>query len=249
MTFLRRPMIAMALGALVIFLLARFVAGASAPAFSARLAERAPDAIAAAGGPANVRALFITPRGNPSRHPLLTGAEDLDETTRAEIARAVASMPGVGGIRWSDGDMMAMGGERVFRPLHCQEDVQALLRARTIRFEESSSIMDDGSIALLDEVAEALRPCLGAIIRITGHTDNSGPEPGNLQLSAERANAVRAELVRRGIPADGLRTRGVGSRQPVEGLDPADPANRRIEFSVIATEPISPTPVDTPAPR
>lgn len=249
MQILRRPPVAIALGAFVIFLLARLVAGASAPEFAARLAAQAPATIAAAGDSGQVEALFQTPRGYPSRHPVLVGGEPLDETTRADIAKAVAAMPGVGGIRWSDGGMMAVSGEPVFRPLHCQEDVQALLRARTIRFEESSSRMDVGSNALIGEVAAALRPCLGSIIRITGHTDNSGPEPGNIALSTERANAVRAALVRRGIPADGLRTSGVGSRRPVEGLDPADPANRRIEFSVIATDPISPTPVDTPAPR
>jgi len=249
MQFLRRPPIAVALGAFAIFLLARFIAGSSAPEFSARLAAQAPAVIAEAGGGDQVEAVFLTPRGFPSRHPILVGGEPLDEATRADIANAVAALPGVGGIRWSDGGMMAVSGEPVFRPLHCQEDVQALLRARTIRFEESSSRMDIGSSSLIDEVAAALRPCLGSIIRITGHTDNSGPEPGNIALSAERANAVRAALIGRGIPADGLRTSGVGSRRPVEGLDPADPANRRIEFSVIATDPISPTPVDTPAPR
>jgi OOP family OmpA-OmpF porin len=98
-------------------------------------------------------------------------------------------------------------------------------------------------------VAAALRPCLGSIIMITGHTDSSGPEPGNIALSRERAEAVRDALVARGIPADGLRASGVGSRDPVDGLAPGDPANRRIEFSVIATVPIKPTPVDTPGPR
>mgnify|MGYP001048891518 CR=1 FL=1 len=249
MNIFRRPPLVVALGASAIFLLARFVAGASAPEFAARLSTEAPASITEAGGGGHVRAIFLTQRGLPSRHPLLVGGEPLDETTRADIAHAVASIPGVGGIRWSDGDMMAMGGEQVFRPLHCQEDVQALLRARSIRFEESSSRMDIGSDELIDEVVTALRPCLGAIILITGHTDNSGPEPGNIALSSERANAVRAALVEHGIPADGLRTRGVGSRRPVEGLEPTDPANRRIEFSVIATEPIRPTPVDTPAPR
>jgi OOP family OmpA-OmpF porin len=37
--------------------------------------------------------------------------------------------------------------------------------------------------------------------------------------------------------------------EPVEGLDPADPANRRIEFSVVAKVATHPTPVDTPGPR
>jgi OOP family OmpA-OmpF porin len=249
MPFLRRPLFAIALGAFALLLIARFVAGASAPAFAERLAQAAPAAIARAGGGGQVEARFVSPRGLPSRHPLLVGGEPLDETSRAAIANAVAALPGVGGIRWSDGDMVAQGGEPRFRPLHCQEDVAALLRARTIRFEESSARIDTASSALIGEVAAALRPCLGAIIQITGHTDASGTEPGNIALSAERAAAVRAALVARGIPEDGLRASGLGSRLPVEGLDPADPANRRIEFAVIATEPVRPTPVDTPAPR
>lgn len=249
MPFFRHSLVALAIGAFAIFLLARFVGGASASGFSERLAAQAPAAIAEAGGPATVEAQFRSPGGLASRHPVIVGAGNLDEATRAAIARTVAGLPGVGGVRWPDSDGMASGDERVFRPLHCQEDVQALLRARTIRFEESSSRMDAGSRDLVDEVAQSLRPCLGSIIRITGHTDTSGPEPGNIALSAERANAVRQALIRRGIPADGLRARGVGSRNPVEGLDPTDPANRRIEFSVVSTEPITPTPIDTPSPR
>ena len=98
-------------------------------------------------------------------------------------------------------------------------------------------------------MASALRPCLGSIIAITGHTDASGPEPGNLELSRDRAQAVREALMARGIPADGLRTRGLGSRSPVAGLEPDDAANRRIDFSVLATRPVEPTPVDRPGPR
>ena len=249
MPFLRRPLFAFALGLFVIFGIALLAGNARAPALAQRLADRAPAVIDAAGGGGTITADFVSPSGLPSRHPVLHAAYGVNEATRAEVARAVAAIPGVGGVRWSDGDMIAEAGERMFRPLHCQEDVQALLRARTIRFEESSARIDAASGELIGEVAEALRPCLGAIIQITGHTDQSGLEPSNIALSDERAEAVRDALVRRGIPAHGLRARGVGSRVPVEGLDPTDPANRRIEFSVIATEPISPTPVDTPAPR
>jgi OOP family OmpA-OmpF porin len=180
---------------------------------------------------------------------VLSGGETLDETTRDRVAKAVAAIPGVGGIRWADGTTFASSSTAAAEPLHCEEDVDALLRARTIRFEEGSARIDAASRELVDEVAGALRPCLGSIIAITGHTDASGPEPGNLALSRERAEAVEAALMARGIPADGLRARGRGSRSPVEGLEPTDPANRRIEFSVIATDPVRPTPVDTPGPR
>ena len=95
-------------------------------------------------------------------------------------------------------------------------------------------------------MAASLRPCAGSVIAITGHTDAKGDEATNLALSMERAQAVRNALAARGIDMAGLRAKGVGSVRPVPGLDPADPANRRIEFSVIAPVSLEPTVVDTP---
>lgn len=243
-----RPALAILAGAVVTASLGVFGAQSTAPELAADLEEQANAAIRDIGGNA-VKARFATPGGYATRHPILTGGEELDEKTRDRIAKAVGAIKGVGGIQWSDGTVNAESGTLTLTPLHCQEDVEALLRARTVRFEEGESSIDAGSQELLDEVAMALRPCLGSIIAIIGHTDASGPEPGNIALSQERAEAVRQALIRRGIPRDGLRARGVGSKEPVEGLAPEDPANRRIEFSVIATVPLAPTPVDTPGAR
>lgn len=248
MAILRNLYAAVALGALLVAALALVGSWLTGPRLAEELSARAAAAIAEAGG-APVTARFESGGGWPSRHPLLAGGEALDEGTRDRVAKAVAAVPGVGGIRWADGTALAESAAAAVVPLDCEEDVAALLRARTIRFEEGSARIDAASRELIDEVATALRPCLGSIIAITGHTDESGPEPGNLALSRERAEAVEAELMRRGIPADGLRSRGRGSRSPVEGLEPTDPANRRIEFSVIATQAVRPTPVDTPGPR
>jgi OOP family OmpA-OmpF porin len=249
MTILRSPRVAIAFGLCILVLLAALGGRLSGATIAGHLSEQAVQAIAEAGGGDRVKALFESPGGEPSRHPILSGGEAMNDATRARIARAVRAIPGVGAVSWTDGSVLSESSAQVLHPLHCQEDVQALLRARTIRFEEGSARIDRASISLVNEVATALRPCLGSIIEITGHTDTSGSEPGNLALSRERAEAVRTALMERGIPSDGLRTRGVGSRMPVEGLEPADPANRRIEFSVLATEPILPTPVDTPGPR
>ena len=243
-----RQHVALTMGAVAVAALAAGGGFVTGPRLAERLAARAEAAIAAVDG-APVTARFASANGWPSRHPVLSGGEELDETTRDRVAKAVAAIPGVGGVRWADGTAFAESAAAALEPLQCEEDVDALLRARTIRFEEGSARVDAASRELVDEVAAALRPCLGSIIAIAGHTDASGPEPGNLELSRARAEAVEAELVRRGIPADGLRARGYGSRTPVEGLEPTDPANRRIEFSVIATRPVRPTPVDTPGPR
>ena len=213
-----------------------------------RLAEDAAAATTELGAN-EIRVRLADRFGSPSRHAILSGGEDMREAERAEVAKRIAAIEGIGGVHWADGTATASDSARTVVMGRCQENVEALLRARSVRFEESSALIDGSSNRLLDEVADALRPCTGAIVSITGHTDRSGPEPGNIVLSTERADAVRAALVDRGIPRDGLRVRGEGSREPVEGLAPGDPANRRIEFAIISTEPVVPTPVDTPGAR
>lgn len=199
----------------------------------------------AAGGE-DVGLRFENEFGWLTRHPQLSGGETLSPETRGAVAAAVASVPGVGGITWRKRDGRVSATEETSS--HCQEDVERILETRTIRFSEASARIDPASERLLDEVAKSLRPCLGSIIAITGHTDGNGNPAANVALSRARADAVRYELIGRGIPADGLRSIGVGSAEPISGLDPIDPANRRIEFSVIVSAPVKPTPIDTPGP-
>ncbi|WP_394728574.1 OmpA family protein [Altererythrobacter sp. GH1-8] len=243
-----RPSILMIAGALASLSLGMAGAAHSDDIFVEELADKARAAIAAQGG-SGITAEFADRFGFPTRHPLLSGGEPYDEATRDAVAKAVASIPGVGGVRWADGSMLAQASEQPLSPLHCQDDVEALLAARTIRFDEASSTLDPANGTLIDEVAAALRPCLGSIISITGHTDSVGDKEVNLVLSQARARAVERALIARGIPSEGLRVEGLGSSAPLEGLSPADPANRRIEFEVVATVPIEPTPIDTPGPR
>ena len=241
------PLIIIAGGALVAAG-ANFAAQIRGPAFIAQLSNEA-DAIIAELGADPVEARFADRFGAPSRHVLLSGGEGLTEQLRADVATRVGAIDGVGGVHWSDGTMLAQPEEQPLRPPGCQDDVRGLLRARTLRFEESSATVDPSSEMLLDEVAEALRPCLGAQVAIVGHTDSSGPEPENLALSRERAAAVRSELIERGIPGEILKASGEGSAKPIDGLEPGDPANRRIEFTVLSVAPLVPTPVDKPGPR
>ena len=77
-------------------------------------------------------------------------------------------------------------------------------------------------------------------ITTTGHTDSKGSRPYNLRLSEQRAESVRAWLVKNGVTAERITTRGYGESQPVapnanpDGSD--NPAgrqkNRRVEIIV-----------------
>lgn len=217
------------------------------PRLAARLDHAARSALDQAGA-SSVRASFADRYGWLTRHPMLSGGDGLDDAARIRAAAAVAALPGVGGVSWAPRVRHASQAGDDAPAQQCQRTIEGILRARSIRFAEGSAAIDPDSRELLDEVAAALHPCTGSIIAISGHTDTGGDAAANLALSQARADAVRQALGQRGIPLAGLHARGMGDSRPLPGLDPDDPANRRIEFAVISPMVLVPTPVDTPGP-
>lgn len=68
-------------------------------------------------------------------------------------------------------------------------------------------------------------------IKIVGHTDGSGAETYNFQLSERRAAAVRDYLTTTwSIDANRFQVEGAGESQILDGTDPMDGINRRVEF-------------------
>jgi outer membrane protein OmpA-like peptidoglycan-associated protein len=91
---------------------------------------------------------------------------------------------------------------------------------------------------LLDNVAEVLlaHPEV-ELVRIEGHTDSVGVRTKNITLSQARADAVKAQLVKRKVPAARLHAVGFGPDQPKDTNDtPAGrEQNRRVEFNFEST--------------
>jgi OOP family OmpA-OmpF porin len=71
-------------------------------------------------------------------------------------------------------------------------------------------------------------------VQVEGHTDVTGEEAFNKQLSLERAQTVVNALVQRGVAHERLSARGLGTSQPrASNATPAGRArNRRVEFRV-----------------
>jgi outer membrane protein OmpA-like peptidoglycan-associated protein len=97
-----------------------------------------------------------------------------------------------------------------------------------------SAIKPDGQI-FLDRVATILKEKTKANVQIEGHTDNVGSAPKNLQLSQERAIAVKQGFVSRGVMASRIQTNGFGMSNPVadNASEEGRQANRRTEIIVL----------------
>jgi len=105
----------------------------------------------------------------------------------------------------------------------------------TILFETGKAAIDARSNDLLDAVADILKASAG-ITRLTveGHTDSTGDAAFNKQLSQDRADAVKAYLIGKGIAADRLASVGYGAEKPITSNDTeaGRARNRRVEFTV-----------------
>lgn len=105
-----------------------------------------------------------------------------------------------------------------------------------VRFEHGSAVLTADSRATLDQVALILKAHEEFTkIRIEGHTDDTGPDAVNQRLSQQRAEAVRAYLVARGVESNRLVAQGFGDSRPkVKGTTEEDRAvNRRVDFILV----------------
>jgi outer membrane protein OmpA-like peptidoglycan-associated protein len=106
--------------------------------------------------------------------------------------------------------------------------------AKAIQFEVGKDIIRTISFKKLDEVVAILKEYPEYSLTIDGHTDNTGKPEKNKTLSENRANAVKAYFVKKGIDAARLNTNGYGDNKPlVPNTTLANKTkNRRVELKM-----------------
>ena len=101
-----------------------------------------------------------------------------------------------------------------------------------VNFDFDKATLRQEDIAIIDRDVTSLDSWGNANIEVAGHTDSRGSDAYNMNLSQQRAEAVRTYLVGKGIAADRLSAKGYGESQPVadNATDEGRFKNRRVEL-------------------
>lgn len=102
-------------------------------------------------------------------------------------------------------------------------------------FDTGSSALKAGAYDEIDRVAAILNRYPETSIRVEGHTDSTGSESFNQDLSEKRAIAVKNALLSKNVAATRIQTIGYGESKPVASNDTEGgrQLNRRVEIVIV----------------
>ncbi len=128
-------------------------------------------------------------------------------------------------------------GQRSIDPLEAAvSDIPAneVVVMKNVLFQTGKSILLPSSYPELNALAAFLVENPAIHIEIFGHTDNSGTEDTNRELSQARAETVASHLKFRGVSRSRMRAQGFGSSRPIadNATEEGRQMNRRVEFKI-----------------
>lgn len=126
--------------------------------------------------------------------------------------------------------------ERAERTIRVTKEIN--LYAKTILFDVNKSVVKTQAEFILYNIAKIMNENDDFNFIIEGHTDNTGVAEHNLQLSQERADAIKDYLIRKGVKSKRLEAKGYGQTRPIESNDTerGREINRRVEINVAKEE-------------
>ncbi len=101
-------------------------------------------------------------------------------------------------------------------------------------FETNSSTLKVEQFSVLDSIMDFLLSHPSLEVRISGHTDNTGKENHNKNLSTKRAEVVAEYLIENGVSENRVTFEGFGSSRPIapNSTNAGRNKNRRVELLI-----------------
>jgi outer membrane protein OmpA-like peptidoglycan-associated protein len=171
-----------------------------------------------------------------------TREADIAQGQVASAEAAVVAQKQVADAARTDAD-----AERVAAATHAEElqrqidDLEAkaterglVLTLGDVLFTTGKADLNSGATGTLNKLASFLNQYPDRSAAIEGHTDNTGSDDYNVDLSQRRADSVRSYLMGQGIGSTRLAASGMGESHPVAGNESAEgrQQNRRVEVVI-----------------
>jgi outer membrane protein OmpA-like peptidoglycan-associated protein len=121
------------------------------------------------------------------------------------------------------------------KPVAVPPKVKRIIVLQGANFAFDSAELTPETRAILDEQAALLGRVSDVKVKIEGHTDSTGPEDYNQDLSERRAKEVEGYIISKGISADRIEIMGYGPSSPIAPNDTKEgrAKNRRVEMKVL----------------
>jgi outer membrane protein OmpA-like peptidoglycan-associated protein len=107
-----------------------------------------------------------------------------------------------------------------------------------ILFDTDKSDLKSAAQTNLQDLAASLQKNLNTNILIVGHTDNTGSDAHNMDLSVRRAESVKSFIVANNVASSRLTTSGKGESEPIADNTTVEgrAQNRRVEIVIVAND-------------
>lgn len=144
---------------------------------------------------------------------------------------------GIGAYAGSRMDKQAKELEKIAETKRTDEGLITKLKS-DITFSTGKASLKPAAKSNLSEMAAIMKKYPENVLTIKGFTDDTGSSKVNQELSADRAEAVKRELVKDGLPENVIGTMGLGPSYPVAtNNSPVGRAqNRRVEIEIKVDE-------------
>lgn len=155
----------------------------------------------------------------------------------AAIGAAVGGASGAGIGRMMDNqerDMRQALANSEAAAVRREGDLLAITLRGDVTFDHDSAVVRPGLYPEIDRIANVMMQYPDTYIRVEGHTDSTGSEEYNLELSARRAVAVKNLIIQKGVSPSRIETVTFGESRPIatNETEAGRQMNRRVEIKI-----------------
>lgn len=160
-----------------------------------------------------------------------------NDRTEKLLGAGIGAIAGAGIGRYMDNQEKRLREQTAGTGINVMRDGDNLILdlPAEVTFAVNSSTINPQFGASLDQVSTTLAEFEQTYVDVLGHTDSTGSDSYNQQLSERRANSVAGYLSGRGVNQARLATRGFGESQPRASnvTEEGRALNRRVEIRIV----------------